>query len=200
MKTLALSLALLALLSPRLVAAEDDTKSFGEHFYDEANIPAYVAAVDELIAAGEARIYASMDDERKDPKSPSAKTPNGIFMIYTVTHTPDGVLVHFSMSRPPYLATPLGKHMVGLFMFRAGWPKPMIFNISERRVFHAFWNIPEAQFAQIQAALPELRAKIKASADAKTAFMRGLLRAGDLQEAPIPTPPSSPGPGSRGAP
>lgn len=42
--------------------------------------------------------------------------------------------------------------------------------------------MPKAQFAQIQAALLELRAKIRSSGDAKAAFLRGLLRSRDLEK------------------
>jgi hypothetical protein len=198
MKTPAIFIVLFALFSSTMTAAEDDTKTFGEHFYDEENIPTYVALIDDLIVAGEARIYASMDDERKDPNAPGARTSNGILMLYTVTHTPDGVLVHFSTSRAPYLATPFGKHIVGLFMYRSGWPKPTVFSISENRVFHAIWMIPEAQFTQIQATLPELRATMKASENPKAAFVRALLRSGDLQEQPKQPAPAAAAPVGRG--
>lgn len=132
MKIPALSIALLALLPSMMAGATEDTKSFVDHFHDDANIPSYVALVDGLIDAGEAKIYASMEDEKKDSRSPRARTPNGILMLYTVAHTPDGVLVHFSTSRAPYLPTALGKHIVGLFMARSGWPKPVMFSVSDR--------------------------------------------------------------------
>jgi hypothetical protein len=197
MKILNLAFALLTVMSPPTFGAEDDTKAFVDHFHDEANIPMYVSLIDDLIAAGEARIYPSIEAEKKDPQSPRAKTQNGILMLYTVTHTPDGVVVHFSTSRAPYLPTAMGKHIVGLFMTRSGWPKPAMFTISEHQVFHAIWVVPPTQFAQIQGALPELRAKVKGSENAKAAFLRGLLRSGELNEGSKP-PPQPTAPKGRG--
>ena len=52
--------------------------------------------------------------------------------------------------------------------------------------------VPEAQFVQIQAALPELRTTIRKSEDAKAAFLRGLLRARDLENAPNKAPDPTP--------
>ena len=69
-----------------------------------------------------------------------------------------------------------------------------MFSISEHQVFHAVWLVPEAQFAQIQGSLPELREKIKKSEDAKAAFLHGLLRSGDLKAGPSPAlQPTAPG-------
>jgi hypothetical protein len=195
MKTFALLLVALLVVRPSAMAASDDTKAFTDHFYDDANIPSYVASVDDLIVAGEAKIYASIEDEKKDSQSPRAKTPNGILMVYTVTHTPKGVLVHFSTSRAPYLPMPLGKHIVGLFMARSGWPKPMMFAISDRQVFHAVWMMPEAKFAEIQKGRPELNAKTTNSAEVKSAFLKGLLRSAELNDQP-PGPGASSGRGS----
>ncbi|MCM2275863.1 MAG: hypothetical protein NDI75_13825 [Candidatus Didemnitutus sp.] len=188
MKTLLLTITMLAMLSSATRGATDDTKSFVDHFHDDVNIPSYVALVDELIDAGEARIYTSVEEQKKDSRSPRAKTPNGILMLYTLTHTPGGVLVHFSTSRAPYLPTALGKHIVGLFMARSGWPKPAMFSVSDHQVFHAVWMVPEVQFVQIKAALPELREKTRKSEDAKAAFLRGLLRSRDLEEGPNQPP------------
>ena len=184
MKKLVLSMAMLTVLSAATPSAEDDAKTFVDHFYDNANIPSYVALVDNLIDAGEAKVYGSIDEEKKDPQTPREKSSNGILMLYTVAHTPDGVLVHFSTSRAPYLPMPLGRHIVGLFMARSGWPKPAVFQVSENQVFHAIWMVPESQFAQIQPALAGLHAKIRSSEDAKEAFLRGLLRSRDLDEKP----------------
>lgn len=192
---------LLAADPPARPDAADDSRNFIDHFHDDANASIYVSFVDKLIDTGEGKIHASMEDEKKDTQLPRAKTPNGILMLYTVAHTPDGVLVHFSTSRAPYLPTALGKHIVGLFMARSGWPKPAVFQISENQVFHAIWMVPESQFAQIRTALPELRAKIRNSEDAKTAFLRGLLRSQELDVAP-PTQtarPRSPGPAAGSA-
>jgi len=194
MKTLAISIVLLTLLQAPTARAEDDTKGFVDHFHDDANVPSYVAMVDKLIDAGEAKVYKSIEEEKKDSQTPREKSPNGILMLYTVAHTQDGVLVHFSTSRAPYLPMAFGRHIVGLFMARSGWPKPAVFQVSENHVFHALWMVPEAQFAQIQPALLGLRAKIRSSEDAKAAFLRGLMRAGDLEEKPNqssqPTPPT----------
>jgi len=176
------------------IAFPNDTDYFVDHFHDEAAIPEYVKEVDELIDAGEHKTYSSMEAEAEDSRTPRTKTPNGILMLYTVTHTKEGVVIHFSTSRAPYLPIPLGKHMVGLFMARSGWPKPSMFSISEHQVFHAVWLIPEAQFAQIQASLPELRAKIRKSENAKTAFLRALIRSAELEketdQVPSPRPDS----------
>ncbi len=193
MKIIAISIALLALL-PSAPGATSDTDTFIDHFHDDANVTACVTLIDQLIDAGEARIYASMENEKMDRPLPHVKTPSGILMLYSVAHTPDGVLVHFSTSRPPYLPSAFGKHLVGLFMARSGWPKPAMFSISDHQVIHAIWIVPEAQFAQIQATLPDLRAKIRKSESAKDAFLRGLLRAGDLESIsqPPPKPPPPP--------
>lgn len=182
MRALSFSVVLLAFSLTSITAATDDTNSFVDHFYDDANIPGYVSSVDRLIDSGEARIYKSIDEEKKDAQSPRAKTSNGILMLYTVTHLPDGVLVHFSTSRSPYLPMVLGKHIVGLFMARSCWPKPALFQVSEHQVFHAIWMIPESQFAEFQKELPELRAKIRSSESVKLAFTRGLLRSAELEE------------------
>ena len=195
MKTLAYMVAVFVLLPFDLLRAADDTNSFVDHFGDAENILGYVALIDGLIDVGEAKIYASIEDEGKEHPLPRAKTQNGIRMVYTVTRTPEGVLVHFSTSRAPYLPTAFGKHIVGLFMVRAGWPKPTMFEVSERHVFHAYWVVPDAEFTQIQSALPQLRAKIRSSEDAKSAFLNGLLRSNELETEPnleslVPTPAS----------
>lgn len=166
-------------------AGTDDTANFIAHFHDDVNIHGYVSLIDELIDAGEATIYASQEEQKKkNPELPRAKTDNGILMLYTLTQTPEGVMVHFSVSRVPYLPTALGRHIVELFMARSGWPKPAMFSVSDRQVFHAVLIVPEAQFRQIQTALPDLRARIRKSEDAKDAFLRGLLRAQELDGHP----------------
>jgi hypothetical protein len=155
--------------------------TFAAHFYDDANVAEYFAKVDALIDAAEARIYASMEAEAEDKEPPRAWTANGILMLYTVTRTKEGVLIHFSTSRAPYLATPFGKNIVGLFMERSGWSKPAFFLMSDHRVFHASWTVPDAEFERIRDGLPKKRAQIREEKDQKAAFVRAVLKSKELE-------------------
>lgn len=174
-------------------AGKDAPDDFSSRFFEDANLADYVARIDALIDAGEAAIYASQEAETaaKD-HPPQAKTGNGVFMIYTVTHTPAGVLAHFSVSRPPYLATNLGKDIVSLFMIRSGWPKPTQFSVSQNQVFHAVWLVPEADFARIREMLPKARGDLRKDQPAKSAMLKAVLGAANLEAASMQVGPSAP--------
>ena len=92
---------------------------------------------------------------------PSIKTASDIIMAYSiVTDGKVGEMHHFSVSRPPYLATPFGCNIVGMFGDRAGFKfPPTAFFISPNRVFHAFWIFSKQTLADDKKNAAELRAE-----------------------------------------
>jgi hypothetical protein len=166
--------------------AQNERESFIAHFHDDSNVADYLTKIDALIDTSEARIYPSEEAEKQDTKTPSIETENGIYMLYTITHTKDEVLIHFSASRPPYLATPFGKRIVGLFMERSSWPKPSIFMISKDQVFHAMWLVSDSEFERVHGSLSRIHAEIRKDKNAQAVFFRALMNSNKLEQVAAP--------------
>jgi hypothetical protein len=167
---LALTLASVAISATGQVA--DD---FATHYFDPPNIGDYVKKIDGLIAQGEEHVFASPADAKG--KIPKCKSENGIVMAYTIYGSAEGTVHHFSISRPPYLATPFGLNILALFGDRAGLPFPPAIEISENRVFHAIWFFPKEKAKDERQAAVMRRVENRKEQDLDKIFGRAVKQA-----------------------
>lgn len=161
---------LLILVSVSMNASGQSVDDFTAHFFDQENIADYIEKIDSLISQSEANILSSLDDVRE--KMPRARTGNGINMAYTIFENTEGVNHHFSVSRPPYLATVFGVDIVTLFGDRAGLPFPPDIKISKNQVFHAAWSFSKENAEQKKKEIAELRAENRREKDYKKILIR----------------------------
>ena len=140
MKIMRSCFLILVLISVSISAADQTMDDFTAHFLDEENLADYIEKIDNLITQGEATVFTSLDNVMG--KLPKTTSKNGVIMIYSINEHPDGVTHYFTVSRPPYLATPFGVDIVALFGDRAGLPFPPKIRISNNQVFHATWSFP----------------------------------------------------------
>jgi len=163
--------------------ATNPADDFTKHFLDDANVNDYAAKIDTLIAQAEANIFAFTDAEKKG-KIPSIKTASGIFMAYSIIADGKvGEIHHFSVSRPPNLATPFGCDIVGMFGDRAGFRfPPFSFFISQNRVFHAFWIFKKQTLADDKDNAAELRAEKREIKGARDIMISAMLNAAVLMK------------------
>lgn len=156
-------------------AADQVAGDFAAHYFDPSNIGDYVKKIDGLIAQGEEHVFAS--PEAAKGRIPKSKTENGIVMAYTIFENTEGTVHHFSISRPPYLATPFGLNILMLFGDRAGLPSPPAIEISENRVFHGIWFFPKDKAKEEKEAAFKRREENRKEQDLDKLFGRAMKQA-----------------------